>query len=272
MVAIGYSVEAFWPDGIVTPLTLVPAAFTSVTYTMPASTLPSSTWVSTDFTSGWSVTGLTVTPAFLNTCEATTPHGTLGWHKATLTDDFARSLTEVTFAGLLGGTAISAVFLAKSFGLDASPALTTVSMFAGAAEANTSAGAPPVIWVASVELPPKLNFTVSPGWAASNCFPIWVKVPISEAAANTVIVPVAAAELLAAGEDELLALAAGLGAELDELLLEQPATATADSTTAVRAKRRMLTPWVESSRGEISCSWESRRRRWLALTAATAGL
>src|ERR1700748_426136 len=103
MVAIGYSVEAFWLAGIVTPLTLVPAAFTSVTYTMPASTFPSSTWVSTDFTSGWSVTGLAATPAFLNTCEATTPHGTLGWHKATLTDDFARSRTEVTFAGLLGG-------------------------------------------------------------------------------------------------------------------------------------------------------------------------
>jgi hypothetical protein len=114
-------------------------------------------------------------------------------------------------------------------------------MFAGAAEANTSAGAPPVIWVASVELPPKLNFTVSPGWAASNCFPIWVKVPISDAAANTVIVPVCVAELpLAADEDEL----AGLEAVLEELLLEQPATATAASATTVSAKRRMLTPWL----------------------------
>jgi hypothetical protein len=110
-------------------------------------------------------------------------------------------------------------------------------MFAGAAEANTSAGAPPVIWVAKVELPPKLNFTVSPGWAASNCFPIWVKVPISDAAANTVIVPVCAAELVAAGEDELGALAT-----LEELLLEQPATATTASAAVVTAKRRMLTP------------------------------
>src|SRR6202042_647643 len=201
---------------------------------MPASTLPSSTWVSTDFTSGWSVTGLTVTPAFLNTSAATTPHGTFGWHNATLTDDFARSLTDVTFAGLVGGTATSAVFLAKSCGLDASPAVTTVSMFAGAAEANTSAGAPPVIWVAKVELPPKLNFTVSPGCAASNCLPIWVKVPISDAAANTVIVPVCAAELVAAGEDERGALAT-----LEELLLEQPATATTASAAVVTAKRRM---------------------------------
>jgi hypothetical protein len=67
-----------------------------------------------------------------------------------------------------------------------------------------------------------------------------VKVPISDAAAKTVIVPDGKAELLAAGEDELLAageddlLAAGV--EL-ELLLEQPATATAASTAMVRAKR-----------------------------------
>src|SRR5215471_12799367 len=145
MVAIGYSVEALSLAGIVTPLTLAPAAFTSVTYTMPASTLPVSTWVSTDFTSGCSVTGLTAIPAFLNTSAATTPHGTCGWHSATLTDFFARSFTDVTFAGLLGGVATSAVFLAKSCGFDASPALTTVVMFFGAAEANTSAGAPSVI-------------------------------------------------------------------------------------------------------------------------------
>src|SRR5215467_9833261 len=129
---------------------------------MPVSTLPSSTWVSTDFTSGCSVTGLTLIPTFLNTSDATTPHGTCGWHNATLTDFFARSFTEVTFAGLFGGTATSAVFLAKICGLDASPAETTSCMFAGAAEANASAGAPLVISVARPELGPKLNFTVSP--------------------------------------------------------------------------------------------------------------
>ena len=150
------------------------------------------------------MTGLTVIPAFLNTSAATTPHGTCGWHSATLTDDFARSFTDVTFAGLFGGTATSMVFLAKFFGLDASPALTTVSMFAGAAEANTSAGAPLVIWVARPELGPKLNFTVSPWWAASNCLPSWVKVPISDAAAKTVIVPAATELALAAATTSFL--------------------------------------------------------------------
>src|SRR5215831_1552185 len=192
MVAIGYSVEALSLAGIVTPVTLEPAALTSVTYTMPASTLPVSTWVSTDFTSGWSVTGLTVIPAFLNTSAATTPHGTCGWHSATLTDDFARSFTDVTLPGLLGGVATSMMFLAKFCGLAASPAVTSVSMFFGDAEANTSAGAPLVICSDKPELGPKLNFTVSPLWAASNCFPIWVKVSVSDAAANTVIVTGAA--------------------------------------------------------------------------------
>src|ERR1700733_10302392 len=169
-------------------------------------------------------------PAFLNTSAATTPHGTCGWHSAPLTEDLARSLTEVTCPGLFGGTATSAVFLAKSCGLDASPALTTVFMFAGAAEANTSAGAPLVISVARPELGPKLNFTESPGWAASNCFPSWVKVPISDAAANTVIAPVADAGLLlafavAGGDAGLLVLLL--------LLLEQPARAHAPSAAAM---------------------------------------
>src|SRR6516162_1700982 len=105
--AIGYSVDAFTLSGMGTPVTLVPAEWTSVTYTTPASTFPSSTWVSTDFTSGCSVTGLTVIFAFLKTFAATVPHGTCGWHSATLTDDLARSATAATCPGLAGGTAIS---------------------------------------------------------------------------------------------------------------------------------------------------------------------
>jgi hypothetical protein len=106
-------------------------------------------------------------------------------------------------------------------------------MFFGAADANTSAGAPSVIWVARVELAPKLNFTVSPGWAASNCLPSVVKVSFSDDAAKTVIAPVADAELPAAGDDELLAAEAGL--ELLLLLVEQPATAAAASAAMMRA-------------------------------------
>jgi hypothetical protein len=102
-------------------------------------------------------------------------------------------------------------------------------MFVGEAEANTSAGAPLVIWVARPELGPKLNLTVSPGCAVWNCFPSWVKASVNDAAANTVIVAVAGLALLAPE--------GGL-----ELLLEQPATATVASPAAITAKRRILTP------------------------------
>src|SRR5262249_4019903 len=152
--------------------------------------------------------------------------GTWGWHSATLTDFFAKSFTDVTFAGLFGGTATSMVFLAKFCGLDASPAETTSCMFAGAAEANASAGAPLASSAARPRLRPKLTLAVAEGWADSNCFPSWVKVPVNDAAANTVIVPVAALEV-PVPEGEL------------ELLLEQPATATAASPAAITAKWRI---------------------------------
>jgi hypothetical protein len=76
-----------------------------------------------------------------------------------------------------------------------------------------------------------------------------VNVPFSEDAASTVIVPVCAAELLlAAGADEL----PEPEAVLDELLLEQPATAVAASATTARAKRRMFTPWLNlRGRGQL---------------------
>src|SRR6266705_1350509 len=198
---------------------------------MPASTLPVSIWASTDFTSGCSVTGVTLIPAFLNTSAATVPHGTCGWHNATFTDDLASLSTDVMCAGLDRGTATSMMFFAKFCGLDASPAETTCCMFAGAAEANTSAGAPLMIWVARPELGPKLNVTLSPGWAASNCFPSSVNAPVSDAAANTVIDAVAE-----------LALLVGVVEPPELLLLEHPARARATSPAAMTVKRRTVAP------------------------------
>jgi hypothetical protein len=87
-------------------------------------------------------------------------------------------------------------------------------MFDGAAEANTSAGAPWLICVSSAELAPKVSLTVAPGFAVSNCFAIVVNAPVSDDAASTTIVPVTAGTL----ED------AGLtGAELAPGALDAPA-------------------------------------------------
>src|SRR5215471_2274613 len=92
----------------------------------------------------------------------------LGLHSATLTLLFARSVTLVTWAGLLGGTATSITFLTKFVDVDAPPALMTCCMFFGDAEANTSAGAPWLICSARSELAPKLSLTWLPGWSLSN--------------------------------------------------------------------------------------------------------
>jgi hypothetical protein len=72
--------------------------------------------------------------------------------------------------------------------------------------------------------------TFTPGWAASNCFPSWVKVPRSEAAANTVIDPDND------GEAELPVLDGVAG--LPEVLLDpQPARAVAAIPTIPAAAK-----------------------------------
>src|SRR5215468_107398 len=197
---------------------------------MPASTSLSSTLDRVDFTSGSRVTGLTVMLAFLNTSAATAPQGTCGSHSATLTLLLARSVTLVTLAGLLGGTATSMTFFAKFVDLDAPPALMTCCMFFGDAEATTSAGAPWLICSARSELAPKLSLTLLPGWSLSNCLASVVNASFNEAAANTVTVPLTAALGLPPPAP------AGADPELDESLLdEHPAAMTAAAATAERA-------------------------------------
>lgn len=65
----------------------------------------------------------------------------------------------------------------------------TIFIVLGLAEANTSAGAPPVMLAASESLPPKEKVTFVPGCSFSNFLPSVVKLSFSEAAANTVTSP-----------------------------------------------------------------------------------
>src|SRR3954468_17828829 len=67
----------------------------------------------------------------------------------------------------------------------------TVSTLAGSADANTSAGAPCTICVASVPDEPKLNVTLAPGFARLKSSPILPNASVSDAAADTVTAPVA---------------------------------------------------------------------------------
>src|SRR5206468_1304869 len=101
------------------------------------------------------------------------------------------------------GTAITNWFRTNVVGVPSPlPASVTVFMLAGAAEANTSAGAPWLICVARAELPAKLNLTVEPGLAASKSLPIRVNDSVSDAAANTVTVPVTPVPLVFVPGDE----------------------------------------------------------------------
>ena len=62
-------------------------------------------------------------------------------------------------------------------------------MFVPSADAKTSAGAPPWICCTSADDAPKLNVTVVPGFAFWKSAPIFVNASVSDAAADTVMVP-----------------------------------------------------------------------------------
>jgi hypothetical protein len=173
----------------------------------------------------------------------------------------------------------------------ASPADTTCFMFFGDAEANTSAGAPLVIWVASVELAPKLNVTFVPGFAASNCWPMVVNASFSDEAANTVIDPDSAAEddADADGDAEVVAgaalVVAGAAVLLDELLLEEQADSArtvieasprAVVVTLIRRIDDSLLCRVNSVRGLVRAgplrpagAWAAQRGCWSRLALMT---
>src|SRR5690349_12241996 len=170
-------------------------------------------------------------PVALNTLSAAAPHGTCTAQSAIFLFLSAKSFRPVILPGLPFGTAISRVLLTKLVGV---PLSFTSPMFFGAAEAKTSAGAPSLICLASAELPAKLKVTFVPGCAASKSLPSWVNVPVSDAAANTVMVPDTVGvllELLEGADD-----AAGLSSP-------QPAMVRAATVArAASAVRRNIRP------------------------------
>ena len=167
-----------------TPVTVSPAAVTSVTYTSPASASPEVTLANTSLTDCSSLTGSMSTPVFFSISAVALPQGTSAAQTTTFVPPLARSWKPEILAGLPGGVAISSVLEAKSCGSVArSPSL---SMFLVSAEAKTSAGAPSSIWATRSEEPPKLVVTFTPGWSFSNSSASSVNVSVSEAAAKTV--------------------------------------------------------------------------------------
>src|SRR3954454_17934925 len=129
------------------------------------------------------------TPVAPSTLTVAAPHGTSGAQTTTFTPSRPRSAKDVMPAGLSGGTAISRVLLAKSWGSSAGrPSATALSMLAVSAEAKTSAGAPCWICATRSEDAPKLKLTFTPLRDASNFLPSSVNVEVNEDPANTVSV------------------------------------------------------------------------------------
>src|SRR6266508_851156 len=223
-----------------TPSTLSPPAVTSLTYTMPASASPSETLVTTALTLSSCETGLTVTPALSRACWAYLPAGTSGAASTTFRSGLARSDSSLMPLGLPLTTMIWSRLLAKFCGV--ATRSVTLPMLVVSAEANTSAGAPCWIWVASAWLPAKLKVTLVPPLAAVYCSPILVNAAVSDAAANTLI--------SLEDPDE----------PPEDLLLPPQAaasTATTNSTTAERIHDRTMGPPCAFSVGT-----EARPPRW----------
>ena len=99
-----------------------------------------------------------MTPAFVNTSWVYVPIGTSGSVVTMTRSGSARSATPVMPFGLPGSTAISSEFGANTSGSPSLPAASvSFVMLCGSAEANTSAGAPSLIWATRSDDPAKLN-------------------------------------------------------------------------------------------------------------------
>src|SRR5215207_288134 len=158
---------------------------------MPASASPRDTLVTTALTLSSCDTGVTLTPAWSRICLAYLPAGTSSAARTTLRSGSARSSRPSTPLGLPCSTTIASRLLAKLWGVPTRSL--TLSMLGTSAEANTSAGAACRIWVARAWLPAKLKVTLAPPLALLYRSPSLVKAAVSDAAANTLISPGAAA-------------------------------------------------------------------------------
>ena len=128
-----------------------------------------------------------MTPAFLRASSAYFPAGTVGAASTRTTSDRARSARAAIFFGFPGATAIASRLVANAAGAPSRRfASTTFCMFPSSAEAKTSAGAPFVICVASVDDEPKLNVKRTRVFVLAKPLPALVKASVKDEPAKTV--------------------------------------------------------------------------------------
>src|SRR5256884_9869392 len=154
---------------------------------MPASASPLVTLVTTPLTLVSSDFGCAFTPALASASTPSFPHGTSGAHSTKLI--LEKSARLFTFLGFPLATMMASLLWANTLGPVALPASVTFFMLAWSAEANTSAGAPLLAWVASADEASKLKVTLLPGCLPSKAVPSSLNDSLSEAAARTVRLP-----------------------------------------------------------------------------------
>src|SRR5690606_31456341 len=114
----------------------------------------------------------------------------------------------------------------------------TLSMFAVSADANTSAGAPWLTWVASVEDAAKLKVTFAPGFEVSNTVPNSLNASVKDAAASTMTSPVTFGVGVV-----VEAPVVEVGADGDE---ESPHAADTRANTATRSMERRSVRFIDA--------------------------
>src|SRR6201995_5047596 len=179
---------ASFDSGNWTAVTLSPALCASVRKTNPASASPLVTFPSTPDDTDSSLTGLRCTPVLSSMRCAGDPQAADAWHTATRRSGLARSANDRVCFGSPGAVTITSVFDAKLIGsLLVRSALTTVSIWALSAEANTSALAPWLSLFASSDEVAKLKSIAAPGLSVWNFPASRVNAGLSKVAANTTI-------------------------------------------------------------------------------------
>ena len=135
------------------------------------------------------MTGLTVTRFSVKSAAAATPQGTAGAQLAVLTAGSCRLRSDVTRARLPGGIAMAIEFFANRSGRLTDRAATALAIDASDAVARTSTGAPAFTCSTSCGLPPKLKRTLVPGYRFSKPAAMTGRTSVSDAAAETTMIP-----------------------------------------------------------------------------------
>src|ERR1700682_3039014 len=168
--------------------TVSPTFSASVLHTSPASTFPLAMSLRTSLPVLSMSCGCSRTPVRSSSCWVADVQAPGSPHTATRTPGRVRSANEATWSRLPGAVAMTRLFAANGTGAASTrPAFATADMLSWSPDTKTSTSAPSNNCAESSDELAKMNSTDVPGFSASNCLPIAVRLVIIDDDANTVI-------------------------------------------------------------------------------------